>query len=145
MSSSDSALRGHPSIVRNYLLSNGYTILYTRPMARLKGYWDRVFFEEQYEVNFIVRKNGKVYAVHVTANELSNQPNQQDLMQQWFPIFVIFHVQSILLMNLHDESVIEIDFEIRKPIYVRQKQLLLNAGILFTGILIGIMLGFHSL
>ncbi|WP_146822588.1 hypothetical protein [Alicyclobacillus suci] len=120
-----------------WLMDNGYDVLKVEKTAKYTGYIDECSIGYQEAADFIARKNGREYAVIVGLEDLSHD----EICRRYFPLFAILDVQELIFLNLRDESVHYVDFQLHRPkrYYVRH---LVYRGLWFSG---GILFAFALL
>jgi hypothetical protein len=114
---SETPLRGKLSAAREWLEANGYRVLRVRERGEWIGYYGDKEFKRSLIADFIVRKGAKYYAVKLVQSR-ERGVNGAKLRDLWFPLYTAFQVQGILHVDVDQERVQVIDFEIKYPSYV---------------------------
>lgn len=114
---SETPLRGKLSAARDWLEANGYRIIRVRERGEWVGYYGDKAFKKSLIADFVVRKGAKSYAVKLVQSR-DQGVNGVKLRDLWFPLYTAFHVQGILHLDVDQERVHVIDFEIKRPSYV---------------------------
>lgn len=130
-----SPLEGWYKSTEKWLEGNGYQVLRRKQRAKWRGYLDTQEYEHALTADFIVRKDGKTYAVEVGAwnNELLSE---DQLKSNWYPIYSAFGVEGILFVDVDHEAVHTVDFEVTSPSYVVWKRVF-NRGLwLVSGVIV---------
>lgn len=110
------------------LQMNGYEILKADNEAKYIGHVDASTIQYRENAHFIARKNGYEYAVFVGID----MPCEDEVCRRYFPLFVILDVRGLIFLNLADESIHHVDFNVFRSRRYRIRHLLYR-GMWFTG------------
>lgn len=130
-------LRGKFKAAEEWLEGNGYHIIRVRDRGEWTGFYGDRQFRKQLIADFIVRQGAKTYAVKlVSARERS--VNGSKLRDTWFPMSIVFGVKGILHVDVENERVHIVDFELKSPRRVIWAKVI-NRGLwLLSGMLIAL-------
>lgn len=131
--SEPSRLEGWYKSAENWLEANHYQIIRRKQSAKWSGYLDATEYEVPLKADFIVRKDGKSYAVEVGTWD-ANQFTEDQLRTGWYPVCSAFDVQGILFVDVDHEAVHTADFELKPASYVMWKRMLSRGLWLISGV-----------
>jgi hypothetical protein len=135
-------LEGRRTHVREWFEQCGYEIVQTGERIVWRGYIDAAVCEQEWHVDFIIRKGAREYAV-IVADDETLQAGPCSLCASWYPVCVALDVQGLLLVNPEGETVRQVEFELERPARVLRKRLLRRAGWIGAGVLMA-MAWFHA-
>ena len=127
-------IQGKFQEAERWLAENGYQIVRRSLQANWSGYLDTVEIQDVLSVDFIVRKEGRNYAVKIGPSSDSGQVSR-DLRDKWYRLYKAFDVDGILCLDLDGEVLHTLDFEVRPPAYIQRKQILKRAVWMASGVL----------
>lgn len=135
-------LRGRLHAAREWMQENGYHVVRVRQRSEWVGYYDSREFRKQYIADFIARKGAKYYAVKVLSSREKGL-NGLKMRDQWFPLYMGFRVDGILHLDVDNERVHEVDFELKSPAFVIWRKII-NRSLWFLAGMIVALAWFHG-
>ncbi|MDQ0188372.1 hypothetical protein JI721_15635 [Alicyclobacillus cycloheptanicus] len=131
-------LRGKFKAAQEWLEANGYHILRVRDRGEWTGYYGTRAFHKHLIADFIVRQGGKTYVVKL-ASAREKGMNGAKLRDTWYPMYVVFGVKGILHVDVENEQVQVVDFEVKPPPHVVWSKVINRALWLLSGMLIALV------
>lgn len=134
------ALKGKYQAAREWLEGNGYRVIRIREHAEWAGYYNEKEYRKQLVADFIVRHGPKMYAVKVSSAR--DEPiTAQRMRDYWYLFYTVFGVHGVLHIDVAEERIAVIDFDVQFPRYVYWKKVINRtvwflSGMIFTFILI---------
>ncbi|QQE76964.1 hypothetical protein [Alicyclobacillus sp. SO9] len=135
-------LRGRFSTAKEWLEENGYKILKIRQRSEWVGYYDSREFRKQYIADFVVKKGAKSYAVKLQSARDKGLSGQK-VRDMWYPLFTAFQVDGILHLDVDNDKVHLIDFQLKSPGFVRWRTFV-NRSLWFLSGMIAALALFHA-
>lgn len=126
-------LEGDQTKAKEWLEKNGYEITRVKECAEWTLYLDTQSIREKLMVDFIVRKHGKYYAV-IVQDKINYVSLPSDAQLNWYSIFTLYSVSGILQLDLHEETIHSIDFDLRQPKLVTIRKIFNRFTWFFAGI-----------
>ncbi|MCL6517787.1 hypothetical protein [Alicyclobacillus sp.] len=135
-------LEGPHQAARRWLEDNGYIIVAVRPEAEWHAYHGAQHVQRTLFADFLVRQGARYFAV-VLARNLTDGALESRLAADWYLITQAFGVEGLLHVDVENELVHEVDFELTHPPSYRWRQLL-NRSLWFLGGVLFAFALFHA-
>ncbi|MEA2022383.1 MAG: hypothetical protein U9N08_07910 [Candidatus Caldatribacteriota bacterium] len=91
-------------------------------------------------IDYLVRKNGKVYVVEVKSGEKNPYITNRETRRQMLEYYLAYQPNGIILLNMRNKSISEVKFQFEKT--SRQYAWMIRVGYFFAGIIFALFLYF---